>query len=315
MENENPNNFGLGVIGPKPFSPLDFHLAPMVTAPETINWTEGSGTPKPPAHDQNSSGSCTQHMLGYMVYILTGVELSRRDGYSRTHQPGGGAYMWQPFDNIKKSGQYTFDQGFPDPEHQTERNMSEIIVTTVDRRKWRVTYWRLTDTSIEGIARAIKKYKCVGAAFNVQWYTWADYENPEVPDPNRGIDGSHALCLYDYGFANYAPYIRAQPSWGGVAKHDFKSNYFQGGQSFDHYVMEIEEYTMEDESNGFIELINNKGKIGVIQYIDTPENLAYQGKLHKFAVPVERDDAGNPVVEDGHIKVKWNEMNIKSVDF
>lgn len=301
----------LGVIGPKPFDPRDRVLAPLAAAPGGINWDAGSGIKAPPTEDQGTSGSCTEQMLGYMFWINTQVQLSRRDGYSKIHQPGGGAFMDQPFYNLRKDGQYTRDQGFPEPSPETEQNMTTLIVSDVNRKKWVVSYWRLTDTTMEGVARAIQAYKCVGAAFNVQWDKWADYEHPEPNDPNEQLDGSHALCLYDFGM-RAEPYIKAMSSWGDMARyHEFKRNYFQPGKSYDFYVMEVGEL-MPDVPDGFVEVINNNGKIGVVQYIDTPENLLYQGKLHKFAVPIVKDNDGKPLLgADGHIQVKWAEMPIK----
>ncbi len=305
-------DYKLGVPGPKTPDPRDRVLATIPQA-GAFNWNTGSGIKPPPTEDQGSSGSCTEQMLCYMFWIHTGIHLSRKDGYSRIHLPGGGAYMNMPFDNLKNFGQLTRDQGFPEPNPQTEENMTQIIVTDVNRKKWVINYWKLTDTSIEGVARAIKAYKCVGAAFYVQWPKWQNPEQPQPNDPNMPLDGSHALCLYEW---SPGPTIKAMSSWGNVARfHEFKTDYFQPGKSFDFYVMEVGELIPE-QPNGFVELINNKGKIGVIEYIDTPENLLYQGKLHRFNVPIEKDNDGKAIIgPDGHIKVKFNEMPIKPVDF
>lgn len=308
----NPFGLGLGVIGPKAPSPTDYKLAHLSTlaSAEPFDWAAGSGTPEPPQEDQDGSGSCTQQMLGYMFFTLTGVQLSRQDGYSRTHGSSGGAYMWQPFDNIRKSGQYTRDQGFPEPSPEGEQAMITEIVSDINRKLWEVTYWQLTDLSIEGIARAIKQYKVVGGAVNVQWGTWGDITHPQPPDPNKTIDGSHALCWYNYGF-DTEPFLVAKGSWGTIApNHIFRTNYFTSHEAFDFYVMTVKEYTPMP-SNGFVQLINNKGKIGVIEYIDTPENLTYQGKLHGLDVPVFKNPDGTPKIgPDGHIMIDWANLKV-----
>lgn len=305
-------DYKLGVEGPKIPDPRDRVLAPL-PAVAPFNWDVGNNIKVPPTEDQGSSGSCTEQMFCYMFWIHTGIQLSRKDGYSKIHLPGGGAYMNMPFDNFRWNGQLTRDQGFPDPNPQTEENMTQIIVTDVNRKKWVVSYWKLTDTSAEGVARAIKAYKCVAGAFYVQWPKWQNPEYPQPCDPNLIVDGSHALCLYDW---KPGQKIKAMSSWGNVARfHEFTAGSFKPAQSFDFYVMEVGEL-LPDQPSGFVELINNKGKIGVVQYIDIPENLLYQGKIHKFMVPIEKDQDGKPIIgTDGHIKIKFNEMPIKPVDF
>jgi len=272
---------GKGLVKVKK-DPRDYQLMGARPGGVSVDFTKEFRLPEPPDEDQGSSLSCTWQGFSYYFWQWTGIQLSRQDGYSQTVLPGGGGYAVDPYKKMKQ-GCFTRLQ-HQDPNPETEANMTVLVKIGDTRRAFNVTFWQPQDMSIDGIAWAISNYK--GCTICIDGYNGQqDWTKPEPPSKQHPSEWSHMLYAMGYGMVDGQKAILCKSSWCGWVKyHWIKENYFTSGSVFAPYVMETKEM-----ANPFVELINNKGKVGVITYIDVPENLVYESKKYGIDLPKKTD--------------------------
>lgn len=279
---EDIENLHHGLAGPDPEDKRDYQL--MGQGQVTNDYTKPSGLKAPPGKDQGSSLSCTAHAISYYFWQWTGIDISRQAIYSEIFLPQGGSYF---VDGLKELARRVVTlQEHKDPSPQTESKMR--IKVNVQGRKFTLTFWRPQDQSMDGIAWAIKNYKgCIGGVngHNAGW------KNKIDPTPPHAVEvaWAHALYFYDNDLINNQKSLKAMSSWfKSAAYHNIKSDYFYSGNTFSFWVMEVKEGNLVNE---FTDVINNKGKVGIVVYADTIENLKYLAKIHQTEVKI--DGQGN----------------------
>lgn len=267
--------YGKGLVGPHPkdADPKRYQLMGVAAAPRIPDFTQPTGIPVPPDEDQGSSSSCTWQAFAYYFWQLTGIQLSRQDGYSRTHLPGGGGYLIDPFrammagakggyNNTDGTGCYNRDQN-PDPNPQTEQNMTLIVnLPNQQRRVFQVSYWYIPYNDINAVAQAIIDYKGIVIGVNGNNADWKDAEHPKPPQPGT-VQWSHALYCRDLALYNLEEQVVAKSSWCNYVKQHFISkSYFTSGNVFSPIVMQVKELDF------MVYSINLKGKIGLMEVTD-----------------------------------------------
>lgn len=280
MNEEEIQNLGKGLLGDDQ-DPRDYKLLGATRV--TNDYNIPSGLKNPPGKDQGSSSSCTAHAISYYFWQWTGIDISRQAIYSEIFLPQGGSYF---VDGLKELARRVVTQmEHKDPNPQTESKMR--VKVHVAGKKYTVTFWRPMQQDIDGIAWAIKNYKgCIGGV-NGNNRDWSNMLEPKPPQAGT-VEWAHALYFYDNLVTSNQKALKAMSSWFNSAPHHIiKENYFLSGNTFSFWVMEVKEGLM----NEFTDVINNKGKVGIVIYADTLENLKYLAKIHK--APVEIDDNGN----------------------
>jgi|GEM_PF-6037205 len=229
----------------------DAQLIGFAAAVAPFDFTKSSNLPQPPDQDQNGSGSCTAQAAGNKFWLSTGIMISRRDPYSHTFMPGGGAYLVSPFDWLNGNGY--LDQGkFPEPNPESEQAMETIIqVQDGDRvRTFQVQRIVSPVISIDAAAQIIDQYKGVVIGICGSWSkgwngSWTD------PSYQGQDDWQHALCGFDHVMRNGKKTIACKSSWcdhvdflGQPSKvHYINEDYFNAGGVFEILAVSIREIT------------------------------------------------------------------------
>ena len=167
-------DLGKGLVGPHPKDddPNRYQLLGIgeVAGAITNIFDESFGLNIPPDENQGSSLSCTWQAFAYYFWQWTKIQLSRQDGYSRTHLPGGGGYLIDPFRTLMQgatgdtfAGQGCFNRNqHKDPTKQTEANMVlKVNLPNETRKVFKIRFWYVTGgyNSIEITATAAKIWK------------------------------------------------------------------------------------------------------------------------------------------------------------
>ena len=249
-------DYGKGLLGPHP---TDTQGIQVLGAISRYDFNKSTGFKASPGKDQGSSASCTWQAFCYYFYAWTGIDLSRKDGYSRTHLPGGGGYLMAPLTTTSSTGCFDLTQ-VQDPSPETEVNMEQPFTITVGRRVFKITPI-IPSNNITSIAIAMSQYKGCIIGVNGDNQGWANMEYPEPP--TGGYDWSHAIYCYDTTIINGQDTLIAESSYfNEVDKHYIKNNYFQSGNVFSPICMEVQEL----ENMGEMLSVNYKGKLGWVDF-------------------------------------------------
>ena len=264
------NDYGKGLLGlhPKDSDPKRFQLlgAMEVAGAVKANFDEPVGLPVPPDEDQGSSLSCTWQAFCYYFWQWTGIQLSRQDGYSRTHLSGGGGYLIDPFKMMMETGDGCFTrEQHQDPNPQTEYNMTLIVNLPGEvRKKFKIRFWYVPYNDIDAVAVAIKNWKGCVIGVNGNNPDWADGEHPNVPKPGT-VAWAHALYLMDVGKDRGQDATIAKSSWcNWIKKHYIIKDYYTSGNVFSPIAMEVKEIQFMEETL----IINLRGAYGFLRVSD-----------------------------------------------
>lgn len=276
---------GKGAL-PDPIDERDYQFeAVMGAAP--IDWSNEFRLPEPPNENQGSSLSCVAQATSYLHWQLRRKDYSRRDLYSEIALPQGGAYLRDGVKRLKDYGQATRDE-VPDPSPQTEPGMRDKSGITREKQSSDIEaeYFVMRDPSIEGVAMAVRDYG--GGIFGIYGNNegFKDLTNPTPPQQGK-VAWAHALYAMGYHMHDGQKCIIAKSSWcfDNHKEHHIKEDYFTTGMTFNAWVV-IPKETMMNE---FVETINNKGKVGIVIYADTPENLVFLGKAFNKQITIQPD--------------------------
>lgn len=312
---DNIENYGKGLVGPSPedSNPKRFQLLSLgeleIAGSNKSVFDTSFGLKNPPNENQQSSEACTWYAFCYYFWQWTGIQLSRQDGYSRTHLDGGGGYIIDPFRTLMEGalggsfagqGCFTRDQ-HADPVKPTEANMRVIVNLPGQKRKiFKLRFWNVEGgyNNIELYALAAKTYK--GAVHGV-WGTnkgWSDKNHP-VP-PKQGETGiwGHALYTKDAGYDRNMEAIFDKSSWCSPSHdtHKLTKDYFTSGNVFSPIVMEVKEINDMDRvlfvsSNGKYGFISiNDGRIVGGAFAANPDELKVLNKVFEYPKQVVNSD-------------------------
>lgn len=267
------DNRGKGLIGPHPKDddPRRFQLSGLPTFEVAGSMAQVFDSPaflpEPPDEDQGSSLSCTWQAFAYAFWQWTGIQLSRQDGYSRTHLPQGGGYLIDPFRMmLDGKGEGAFDRSqHADPKNQTEQNMIiKVMLPGQVRKVFKLRYWYVPYNDVYAVGAAIKAWKGVVIGVYGNNPDWTDGEHPKVPKPGTQT-WAHALYCYDVGWDKGQEAVIAKSSWcNWVKKHYIIKDYFTTSNVFSPIVMEVKEVNIMDETL----IINYKGAFGFLRISD-----------------------------------------------
>lgn len=255
----------LGIIGRNPKEYLDYKLPGLSTATveDELDWEKGFMLDPLPNENQGSGGTCTEQAFCYDFCSKHGIDLSRRDGYSRICRPDqAGAMAHEPYWLYDKDGQHT-RKNFPDPKPQTEENMRVKIESDISRNTdFKVNFWSPVDYDIDTIARLILKYKGATGCFILTGEGWKDRENPKAPRrEDVNWRGSHMLWLRGFKLYKGEKKIYARSSWNGT-DHKIGTDYFFKGSDYVHGVYGGEYRKVINTTMEFV-VIEKNGKLGV----------------------------------------------------
>jgi len=267
------DDYGKGLEGehprdrdPKRFQLLGANVIELAGVP-TVDFNMPSGIPAPPDEDQGSSLSCTWQAFAYYFWQWTGIQLSRRDGYSRTHLPGGGGYLADPFRMmLEGKGEGAFDRTqSQDPNPQTEQNMTVVVNLPGQQRKvFKLRYWNVPYNNIEACALAMRTWKGLVIGVNGNNTDWANGEHPNVPKPGT-VKWAHALYCHENGFDRGQEALIAKSSWcNWVKRHFIIKDYFTSGNVFSPIAMEVREVPLMDDTL----IVNIRGAYGLLRISD-----------------------------------------------
>lgn len=265
-----PAEFITGNVYRNPLDGLDYKLPGLsiLTAAanelEPVDWERGFLLPELPPENQGSSGSCTEQAFCYDFMNKHGIDLSRRDGYSRIARPDApGAMPHEPYWKFDTEGQHTRENS-ADPSKQTEANMKELVNIPIDRyHELRVKYWSPVDYHIDTIARMVQNYKGITGSFTLTGEGWADKKYPRAPlRTDTNWRGGHMLQLCGFGLVDGIKKIIARSSWKGVKYHYFGEDYYNLAAEwvYGHYWAEYRKVLVMN--NEYV-VIEYNGKLGV----------------------------------------------------
>jgi hypothetical protein len=232
----------------------DFAAAPFLASLPAVDWSKGSGLPRPALRDQNTADACVAHAWSYYHQQIKGLEFSRRDLFARIAQTYG-AQIRDGGVAIVNQGQQT-EAELPDPNPENPANMRDK--TGLDLAKERDDQELnsfVVPNDIDSTAKAIAAYK--GVAFGVQGTNagWQDMVNPNPPtaaematagQANSPLWG-HALYAVDFHIhSDGQKCIIAATSWpsAGITEHHIRQNYFTSGNTFSPWTLIPKEQQM-----------------------------------------------------------------------
>lgn len=212
----------------------DFGAAPFLASLPPVDWTKGSGLPRPPLHDQNQADACVAHSWSYYHFQLKKKEFSRRDLFARIAQKTYGANIRDGGLAIVKQGQQTQDE-LPDPNPENPDNMRDKsgVIAEKEADDQELNSF-VINNDIDSLAQAILAYK--GAVFGVTGSNpgWADLTNPRPPKAGETLWG-HAIYAVDFHIhSDGQKCIIACTSWpsAGITEHHIRQDYFKSGNTF-----------------------------------------------------------------------------------
>jgi len=219
---------------PDPSDERDYRIDLMGIA--QVDWTDFR-LPTPPDSDQAQADCCVGEAWSYYHWQLKNETFSVRSVFAYIAQMYG-AYIRDGGIRIVKFGQETSLEA-PDPTPKTPQNMRDkaglVDALAADDRE--LDSWVLPDSSIDGVAWAIKNYK--GAVFGVTGSDlgWVDSLNPRPPQSGESTWG-HALYAMGYHMHDGQKCIIAKSSWcNSVKEHHIKENYFTSGNTFNGWTL------------------------------------------------------------------------------
>lgn len=256
----------------------DFKLETLGALPPA-DFSKGSGLPRPPLKDQNSSDSCVSHAWSYYHWQLKAKDFSCRDLFARIAQSYG-AVIRDGGLAIVKTGQATTDE-VSDPNPETPQNMRDTSgITAAKESSDREFDSFVMGADIDSIAAAILAYK--GVVFGVQGTNegWQNLTVPEPPKPNdvevAGKVWGHALYAVDFHMhtntdGSQEKCIIAVTSWpsAGITEHHIRARYFATGMTFNPWCLIPKSLTQNNmqliRDNGTIFLVSTDktSKIGI----------------------------------------------------
>lgn len=280
---EEIKDLGKGLVGPSPrdTDPNRFQLLAIqeleIAGSAKSVFDESLGLKNPPNENQGGSQACTWYAFSYYFWQWTGIQLSRQDGYSRTHLSGGGGYLVDPFRTImfgatgdSFAGQGCYDRSqYSDPNKPTEAQMIiKVNLPGQVRKVFKIRYWNVTGgyNNITAVANAAKLYK--GAVIGV-WGDnkgWADKNHPVYPKQGESGVWGHALYVKDIGYDRSQESVFCKSSWctQNHDTHKLLKDYFTSGNVFSPLVMEVKELTDMDQ----VLFISSNGRYGFIKVND-----------------------------------------------
>jgi len=224
----------------------DFAAAPLLSALPPVDWSKGSGLPRPPLRDQNQADACVAHSWSYYHQQIKSIEFSRRDLFARIAQQYGA--------DIRSGGWAIVTQGqqteaeLPDPNPETPANMRDKTgVTAAAEAAEEETNSFVIPNDVDSTAAAILAYK--GVVFGVTGSNpgWQDLVNPRPPQAGETTWG-HALYAVDFHIhSDGQKCIIAVTSWpsAGIIEHHIRENYFTSGNTFNPWTLIPKEQQMQ----------------------------------------------------------------------
>src|ERR1035437_4769497 len=101
----------------------DFAAAPFLSVLPPVDWSKGSGLPRPSLRDQGQADSSVAHAWSYHHQQIKSLEFSRRDLFARIAQQYGANIRFGGW-AIVTQGQQT-EAELPDPNPETPANMRD----------------------------------------------------------------------------------------------------------------------------------------------------------------------------------------------
>jgi hypothetical protein len=277
-------NLGKGAVV-QPEDPRDFLFEALGAAP--VDWSRGVRLSEPPDENQGTSLSCVAQATSYLHWQLHRNSWSRRSVYSSIFLPQGGAYLRDGVKYIATKGQATRDEA-PDPSPETETNMRNRSDITAEEEASDIEagYFLVTDSSIEGIAQAVRDYQ--GCIFGVHGNDagWADLTNPLPPASTSQIEWGHALYAFGYHLHDGVKCIIAKSSWCKPTHHEhhIKQPYFLTGMTFNGWAVVPKEEFMTNSI-----LVKNGGEFGIYDPATSGDGLITLMRNRGMQTPLKPD--------------------------
>lgn len=234
-----------------------------------VNWSAGSGLPRPPVSDQGTSDACGGHAGSKLHWLLKRLLFSARDLFAPVALAYG-AYARDIMMRMVNAGQAT-QLEVPDPPKQNPQSMRDMTgITAAKSASDREANAFTVPTDIESVASAIKAYNGVFLLIEGTNTGWRDLMNPRPPGSEHDSIWGHFLCAYDFHIHNGHRCIITGTSWGGagVTEHHLSVNYFESGSVPNAWVLIPKEripmyrrYFVYDEATGRqgVQVINDTG--------------------------------------------------------
>ncbi|MCL5436069.1 MAG: hypothetical protein M1275_03230 [Patescibacteria group bacterium] len=218
---------------PDPEDPRDFQAAPYRAMAAPVDWSKGSGIPRPSAEDQNGSSSCVAQAWCYLFDWLRKINSTRRDLYARIFiPPAGGAYGRNGGLKLVDEGITTRDEVL-DPSPETESAMRVTTGTPQQRQSDKALSIFSVGVSPDEFAQAIRDFG--GVVFGVVG-NWDDWRNSENPNPPTIAKWYHYIRGFEFHIHDGQKCIIATSSWKNLwnadgtpnpsSEHHIKENYF-----------------------------------------------------------------------------------------
>lgn len=230
-----------------PVEPDARHLsaAILLAAAAPVDWSKGSGLPRPPLRDQDSADDCVSCAFSYYHWQLKGKDFSRRDLFARIAQTYGAA--------IPDGGESIVNQGqasladLPDPKPETPANMRDKtgLNPNQEAENQELSSFYLPN-DIDATAAAILAYKGVVLGVTGSNPGWQDLVNPRPPVAGETTWG-HALYAVDFHIhSDGQKCIICATSWpnAGIKEHHIRANYFESGNTFNPWTLIPKEQQM-----------------------------------------------------------------------
>ncbi len=226
---------------PDPHDERDFHIEALGALPPA-DFSKGSGLPRPPLKDQDSSDSCVSHAWSYYHWQLKGKDFSCRDLFARIALSYG-AVIRDGGIAIVKTGQATTDE-VSDPKPETPQNMRDATGVTADKEASDREFDSfVVGPDIDSVASAILAYK--GVVFGVTGSN-PGWQNLTVPEPPKAGEDTwgHALYAVDFHMhenpdGTQEKCIIAVTSWPseGITEHHIRQRYFTASMTFNPWTL------------------------------------------------------------------------------
>lgn len=266
------------------------HHRVLPAAAEPVDWTKGSGLPRPRLIDQDQADCCVACAFSYYHWQLKGIEFSRRDLFARIALQYG-AEIVAGAEAIVAHGQQTLAE-CPDPTPETPANMRDksVLNAAKELEHQELEEWEVSN-DIDSIASAILAYKGVGGGLEGTNEGWHNLTVPEPPKPGDSTVWGHALYFVDFHIhtnpdGTTEKCIIAVTSWpnAGIKEHHIRERYFKSGYTFN-------AFTLIPKNNMVIKKTANiDGEIGVFIAAPQPTDLAELNQL--FGTNLVADSTG-----------------------
>jgi hypothetical protein len=265
----------------------DYHVSAEILGAVTVDWSKEFRLPNPGDEDQGSSDSCVSQAWSYYHVQLHPKDYSRRDLFARIALSYG-AEIRSGGKELVDNGQATRDE-VPDPRPQTPQNMRDKTGITPEKQASdkELSYFRLPQADINGVAWGIETYK--GVVFGVTGDNagWRDLRNPQPPAYGTPNTWGHALyAMGHHMHSDGQKCIIAKSSWcNSVKEHHIRENYFITGNTFNAWTLIPRE--QESMTNSLV--VRKGDEYGIYDPATKPDGMISMMRNRGMTPPLKAD--------------------------